>query len=446
MSPPSFFQRLFGSPGGQGRRLPGSVDRQTRKTTELCRALLSERGEASGATLARETLASYEALQGQALAEFFDILAVEFSPEPDEVARAATVYREQPGAESLIRLQEVVEPPRLELFRRINLALGGTAALVEMRRRILRARKQSPHWRGVEADLAHLLSSWFNRGFLRLERIDWRTSALVLEKLIAYEAVHEIQGWRDLRRRLAADRRCFAFFHPALPEDPIIFIEVALTRGLSDRVQPLLDPDSPVFDPARADCAVFYSITNCQEGLRGVSFGNFLIKQVAEDLGREFPRLRTFATLSPMPGFRAWLSGLAASSEEARQAALAPLLGALARPGWWQGEEAAGLEPALVRLGAHYLLHARREDEPADPVARFHLGNGARVERVNWLGDTSSAGLERSAGLMANYVYRLGEVERNHEAYVKERRVVSSARLAGLARESLLGRPGRSPA
>jgi malonyl-CoA decarboxylase len=287
--------------------------------------------------------------------------------------------------------------------------------------------KSQRHWAGIEADLAHLLGSWFNRGFLTLQRIDWRTSALVLEKLIHYEAVHEIKGWGDLHRRLEADRRCFAFFHPALPDEPIIFIEVALTRGMSERVQPLLDPDSPVVDPVSADSAIFYSITNCQKGLRGVSFGNFLIKQVAEDLGREFPRLKTFATLSPMPGFRNWL---ATAAKPAEVEAL------LALPDWQERSDAVKvLQPALTRLAAYYLQHARHNGEPLDPVARFHLGNGARLERLNWLADTSGQGMARSAGLMVNYVYRLKEVESNHEAYVKEHEVVASARLAALARE-----------
>ncbi|HEY5293102.1 MAG TPA: malonyl-CoA decarboxylase family protein, partial [Burkholderiales bacterium] len=264
-----------------------------------------------------------------------------------------------------------------------------------------------------------------------------RTPALVLEKLMQYEAVHEIQGWRDLRRRLEADRRCFAFFHPALPDEPIIFIEVALAKGMSEQVQPLLDPDSPVVDPASASAAIFYSITNCQEGLRGISFGNFLIKQVAEDLGREFPRVKTFATLSPIPGFRKWLAETAATHAE-----LAELAGALAEADWIQraGPETS-VRSELMRLCAYYLQHAKHDNEPADAVARFHLGNGARMERLNWLADSSEAGMARSAGLMVNYVYRLKDVERNHEAYANKHLVVASPGLALLARESLLARP-----
>jgi len=423
------------------------ADRNTRKTVTLCRALLSQRGEASGAAFAREVLAAYDSLQGAALEAFFDVLADEFSPDPQEVGRAADAYRKEPSQTNLVRLMHVVEPPRQELFRRLNMASGGTAALVEMRRRILPQLKSRAHWAGIEADLEHLLASWFNRGFLVLARIDWRTSALILEKLIQYEAVHAIQGWTDLRRRLQADRRCYAYFHPSLPDEPIIFIEVALTHGISDTVQPLLDVDSLVTDPARANCAIFYSITNCQDGLRGISFGNFLIKQVAEDLGREFPRLKTFSTLSPIPGFRAWLHDADTLDRLARSpgpggAALAKQLQALDEPDWHMSPDlTSALEDPLLRLCAYYLLHAKLDGEPLDAVARFHLGNGARMERLNWLADASKPGLARSAGIMVNYVYRLDEIERNHEAYANRHEVVSSAKFLVLARQCPLAGP-----
>ena len=430
MTAASFIAQLLRSVGRRAGPHAKGADRNTRKTVALCRALLSQRGEASGAALAHEALAAYDTLQGPSLERFFDILASEFSPDPEEVGRAADAYRQEPSQSNLVQLMHVVEPPRQELFRRLNMANGGTAALVEMRRRLLHQLKSPPHWAGIDADLEHLLASWFNRGFLVLQRIDWRTSAIVLEKLIQYEAVHAIQGWPDLRRRLQADRRCFAFFHPALPDEPIIFIEVALTRGISDRVQPLLDVESPVADPAQANCAIFYSITNCQEGLRGISFGNFLIKQVAEDLGREFPRLKTFATLSPIPGFRAWLHD---STQELAAApggsALVEELRAIEAPDWHTRPETRALEEPLLRLCAYYLLHAKRDGEPLDSVARFHLGNGARMERLNWLADSSRPGMARSAGIMVNYVYRLDDIEHNHEAYANRHEVVSAARL-----------------
>jgi len=433
---PSFLKRLFGAVTRGAVTVPRAAVRGAREVISLCHALLSERGEVSGARIAREALAAYQALDETALEIFFSLLLKEFSPDPSEVGKSADAYRAEPSYENFLRLQQVVESPREELYRRLNMASGGTGALIEMRRRLLRGLDDHPQWKMIESDLARLFHSWFNRGFLELRRIDWRTSALILEKLIRYEAVHEIQGWHDLRRRLQADRRCYAFFHPALPDEPIIFIEVALARGMSAKVQPLIDPDSPALDPADADCAIFYSITNCQEGLRGVSFGNLLIKQVAEDLGREFPRLKTFATLSPVPGLRKWLAGIAGEHAE-----LAALNAELEAPGWVEGKVLpAEMQKQLVRLCAYYLLRAKHGQEPLDPVARFHLGNGARLERLNWLGDTSPAGMRRSAGLMVNYVYRLDDVEQNHEAYAREHRIVASRRFEVLARESLPAR------
>lgn len=417
---------FFGWPtrlNGSGTRTPS---RAARKAILLCRNLLSERGEVSGTLLAGEALTAYHALDETSRAAFFDLLVQEFSPDPEKIARAGDAYRDEPSPVNLARLQAAVESPRQELFRRLNLAAGGTRILVELRAGLLRKLDQNPHWEPVVDDLERLLIAWFNRGFLQLRRIDWRTSALVLEKLIRYEAVHQIQGWEDLRRRLEADRRCYAFFHPALPDEPIIFIEVALTHGMADKVQPLLDPDSPVLPPEAAECAMFYSITNCQEGLRGVPFGSFLIKQVVEDVGREVPRIRKFATVSPVPGFREWL---------AENPELAALQSKLAQPKWWENQELAEeLRHELVPLCARYLLQAKHGREPLDPVARFHLRNGARLERINWLGDTSAVGMHRSAGIMVNYLYRLGDLEKNHEAYTRDYEVVAASEIESLAR------------
>ena len=432
MSATSFLRRLLG--GGSG-----SVDRRIHDLASLCEALLAERGEYTSTALARQALAAYHALDDRLRAEFFGVLAQEYAPSPEVVGRAAAAYQADPSPEQLMALQDAVESPRRELFRRLNMAPRGTATLVEMRGTLLKGLKAHPEWGAVDADLLKPLRSWFNRGFLRLERIDWRTSAMVLEKLIQYEAVHAIQGWRDLRRRLEADRRCFAFFHPQLPDEPIIFIEVALVRGMSAQVQPLLDVASPVASPAEADCAVFYSITNCQEGLRGISFGDLLIKQVAEDLKREFPHLRRFATLSPVPGFRRWLekSRVRVSVGPGGDERLA-LLARLEDPAWHLGEIPEALEKLLTRLCAGYLLLAKRDREPLDPVARFHLGNGAALERINWMGDTSEQGMSRSAGMMVNYVYWLAEVERNHERYFREQHIAASPQVEKLARESAL--------
>ena len=443
MKTPSLINRLFGPRAGRRRLAPSrAAERAARRAIELCHALISERGEVSGARVAREALAAYRGLDAAAAALFFDLLATEFSPDPRVVERCAQAYREESSQANLILLQQAVEPPRQELFRRLNMAPGGTASLVDMHRQVLHDLGANPQWLGTQADLTHLLRSWFNRGFLSMQRIDWRTSALVLEKLIQYEAVHQIQGWNDLRRRLQADRRCYAFFHPALPEEPLIFIEVALTRGMSARVQPLLDPESPVLDPASADSAMFYSITNCQQGLRGVSFGNFLIKQVVEDLGRELPRLKSFATLSPIPGLRAWLASLPRALERhPAQAEISRLASVFEAPRWFEDESLSKtLREKLLPLAAHYLLFAKEGQEPLDPVARFHLVNGARMERLNWLGDVSPTGMWQSAGMMVNYVYRLNDVDANHETYARDHTIVASRRVEQRAKESLLAR------
>jgi malonyl-CoA decarboxylase len=406
----------------------------------LCDALLAVSGEYASMTLAREALESYKALDEHGRNQFFDLLARDYSPAPEAVTQGAIAYQADPSPQTLARLQAAVEPLRRELFRRLNMAPGGTAALVEMRKELLKSLPANPQRRVIDSDLLHLFGEWFNRGFLRLERIDWRSPAIVLEKLSEYEAVHAMQGWRDLRRRLEADRRCFGFFHPQLPDEPIIFIEVALTRSMSAHIQPLLDVGSPV-TPANCDCAMFYSITNCQEGLRGISFGNLLIKQVAEELRREFPHLRRFATLSPIPGFRRWLD----QKRDERPKELAPLA-RLARPDWHLGEISDALQRMLLRLCAYYLVYAKQGDEPLDPVARFHLGNGAALERLNWMGDVSEAGMARSAGLMVNYVYWLNEVERNHERYFREHVITASPAVEKLARECVLATPAEKGA
>jgi malonyl-CoA decarboxylase len=416
--------------------LPRSAARTARKTIALCHSLLSERGEVSGSRLATEALDAYQGLDDRGRRTFFESLVREFSPDPHEVGRAGDAYRSDPSPEHLARLQKVVEPPRQELFRRLNQAPEGTRILVAMRSQVLQESDRIARLKPIAADLAHLFTSWFNRGFLVLRRIDWRTSAVILEKLIQYEAVHQIQGWHDLRRRLEADRRCYAFFHPALPDEPIIFIEVALTRGMSDKVQALLDPDSRVLDAESAEWAIFYSITNCQEGLRGVPFGSFLIKQVVEDVSKDLPRIKKFATLSPVPGFRKWLSDKApALQASSKLASFANAVANLDNPQWMEDASLrAELPRGLLPLAAYYLLHAKQNLEPLDPVARFHLKNGARLERINWLGDTSPSGLQRSAGLTANYVYKLPDVERNHELYVRERKVRASREIEALAK------------
>jgi malonyl-CoA decarboxylase len=416
------------------RRRGARTRSPVRALVDLCHALLSERGEVSGARIAAQAIAAYRALTAPEREEFFGQLMTEFSPNPDALSRALDAYRSDPSLAHLQALQSAAEPPRQELFRRLNVAAGGTSALLELRRGLLESPGARADLGAIDADLLHLLRSWFNRGFLNLRRIDWETPAVILERLIEYEGVHEIQGWHDLRRRLAADRRCYAFFHPVLPHEPLIFIEIALTRGMPDDVQSLIDPDSPVGPPDRADHAVFYSITNCQPGLRGVSFGNFLIKQVAEDLAREFPRIRNFWTLSPLPGFRDW-----AIAENRRRGVVSDeLLAALqdlTDPVRSQQHDYARVEPQAVAAAVTYLVHAKRDGRaPLDAVARFHLANGARLERVNWMGDLSPAGVRRAFGLTVNYAYRLEDVERNHEAYARDYRVIVSPSIGRVGR------------
>ena len=319
-----------------------------------------------------------------------------------------------------------------------------------MREEFLAAMGKEPSLKGVDRDFSHLLSSWFNRGFLVLRRIDWSSPAIVLEKIIRYEAVHEIGDWDDLRRRIdPVDRRCYAFFHPALTDEPLIFVEVALTEEIPGAVQPLLAPERKPVRLKDARTAVFYSISNCQQGLAGVSFGNFLIKQVVEELRRELPRLETFVTLSPVPGFLRWVQSDAVPLLPNEDRAL---LGFLADPNWTRDEALkVQLRPLLETLAAQYFLEARSANGRArDSVARFHLGNGARLERINWLGDLSGKGLKESAGIMVNYLYDLGDIEKNHESYANQSLIISSSAVRKMLRSGgrikLPGSNGAAPA
>lgn len=418
----SILERIVGSITVSGLvRTP--AQRRADRLAKLLNTLISERGEATGAVLARRSVALYRGLDGPGRLHFFEALERDFSPDRDAVLAAAQAYHAAPTAKHLAQLQKVAEPPRQEVFRRMNMAPGGTALLLDLRRELLDSTKKRPELAAVDHDLTHLLGSWFNRGFLELRRIDWGTPALILERLIAYEAVHEIRGFPDLKRRLERDRRCFAFFHHALPDDPLIFVEVAFVNDMPSEVAPILAMESAVGDPRRARCAVFYSITNCQEGLRGISFGNFLIKQVAADLHAELPNLKVFATLSPIPGLKSWVQRrLPAGVPEDRE--------------------------TLEGLAAWYLTREWVDGHALDPVARFHLGNGARLDRINWAADTSAKGLAQSYGLMVNYVYDLGDVEKNHEEYVNRRHVVCSAGVEKLAKgvESMVVEtPSRTP-
>jgi malonyl-CoA decarboxylase len=406
-------------------RSPSAAKATLECAKQLATTLLSERGEASGALLARELHGVLRALDIGDRHDFQRFLATEFRPDKAALRAAAQRYLADDTAEAAAALARSADPPRQELLRRMNMASGGTGALIAMRSEIKARLGAEPELKLLDADLRHLFASWFNRGFLELRRIDWQSPAAVLEKLIAYEAVHAIKGWDDLRRRLAPDRRCFAFFHPALPGEPLIFVEVALVKGLATSMAPLLsqDVEAGASMALRADTAIFYSISNCQDGLRGVSFGNFLIKQVVEELHAEFPQLQRFSTLSPVPGFRRWLTQQLAE-EGNPDAALLP---ELARAGWWHDRERSEpLRAALMRLCAAYLTRPASPGNRIDPVARFHLGNGARLERINWLGNTELHAIQESFGIMVNYLYDQDSIESNHEAFVRSGSIVRS--------------------
>jgi malonyl-CoA decarboxylase len=415
---------------------------KVRRLIVSCKKLLTERGEAAGVSLAKITLDLYRNLDKKDQAPFFAALLAGFSPDPMRVLAASKAYAAEPSAATLAQLSIAAEPPRQELLRRLNRAPGGTATILHMRERLLELKREQRELDAVDWDLHHLLSSWFNPGFLQVVRVDWRAPAYLLEQIIAHEAVHEIRGWNDLRRRLEVDRRCFAFFHPALPVEPLIFVEVALMDRMADAVLPLLEAESTSNDSSRATTAVFYSISNCQPGLRGVSLGTFLIKDVVDVLSREFPRLKVFCTLSPVAGFAAWLGALIKRGHAEQSKALAPAVKAVVAELGTDVAKIAGepdcverlasLKEPLTQLCAAYLLHRADGSEAAeDPVARFHLNNGATLERINWLADTSKKGLRESLGLMVNYLYEPRAIEGNHEKFVRGE-IVASRRVRGL--------------
>jgi len=386
-----------------------------------CRRLLSARGEANSAAHAATALQQYQHLSEPAQLRFFEHLDEDFGLNPAHVLDTAQRYAAEPTAQTLMRLTAATEPPRQELLRRLNRAPGGTALIVQMRRQLLRVLPQHLHLAAVEADFFHLLSSWFNPGFLEMQQVDWNSPAQLLEKIIQHEAVHAIDGWDDLRRRLQPDRRCFAFFHPQLPAEPLIFVEIALVQEMPAAIAPLIEKAAQPAEPGRFKVATFYSISNCQPGLRGVSLGNFLIKRVAERLHAEFPSIRTFCTLSPMPGFARWLGDVDAEAAELKsvRAKLQLALDTLQdRGGTTEPPSAAGNREALLALASIYLRLAS-PTAAGDPVAKFHLGNGARLQRINWAGDLSKNGLRQSYGMMVNYLYDLAKVEEYHQQFLE---------------------------
>jgi malonyl-CoA decarboxylase len=426
----AYFSDLLATISERGRILlrrasPSEEKPDADGLAELCEALLSGRGEASGTAMAREVLDHYQDLDTDGRLTFFKALVRDFGPDRKRLETAIETWRATPNDDDTSDLHFASEPRRQELIRRLNRAPNGTSDLVAMRADLLKLMNGHKDLAALDRDVVHLLSSWFNRGFLVLRRIDWSTPANILEQIIRYEAVHEISDWDDLRRRIdPADRRCYAFFHPALIDAPLIFVEVALTETIPSAIAPLLAVDRQPVPTDRARTAVFYSISNTQRGLGGISFGNFLIKQVVEELRRELPKLDTFVTLSPVPGFMHWLNKTDEVTEEDRAA-----LKLLDEPKWFENPEmVAQLRGVLEPIAAHYFLKARTsKGRLIDPVARFHLGNGARLERINWLGDLSPKGLRESASIMVNYLYRLEDIEKNHEAYANDDEVVASS-------------------
>lgn len=446
-----FLQELLNSVAGQGRSLvdralrlkggPARLDRMD--LASLVRLLLSTRGEASGVALAREIGDRYRQSDKATRLAFLKTLTTAFDADPEDVRAAFAAYDRAPSPQSLHALHAAAEPPRQEAIRRLNLAPGNTIRLVRMREDVLDALPAHPELAPLDADFQHLFSSWFNRGFLVLRRIDWSSPAHILEKIIRYEAVHAIESWEDLRRRIdPPDRRCFAFFHPALIDEPLIFVEVALTEEIPAAIEPILAETRAPLASGDISTAVFYSISNCQRGLAGISFGNFLIKQVVEELRRELPKLSTFVTLSPIPGFRAWVERECANPaspfiQAEESAVLAGLDSDESDP---SSLEAASrvIEPLIAR----YFLDARTASgRVVDPVARFHLGNGARLERINPFADFSEKGWRESYAAMVNYLYDLASIEENHETFAIASEVIASPAIVKAAK-----RAGRAPA
>lgn len=384
---------------------------------ELLEKLMGTVGEVSGIVTARQVLDHYAELGAKEKLEFFLGIEKDFNANRELIQLAFASYDEDPSSFNLNTLSKAAEPLRHELLRRLNQTPGATHDLVAMRADLLGFLKLHPELNAVDNDFQRLFTSWFGRGFLKLQTINWSTSAAILERIIRYEAVHAIEDWDDLRSRIdPPNRRCFAFFHPALVDEPLIFVEVALTNGLPGSIEWILQEKvEPEFDESKLNTAVFYSISNCQPGLRNISFGNFLIKQVVQELQAEFPSIKTFVTLSPVPGFNRWLKS---EYDEGMES-----LGALKQEfNALQTEESTSEEQqeTLRKLVFNYLTQVKRDKYPADPVARFHLGNGASLHQVHAAADLSEKGISQSRGAMVNYLYDLSNIESNHENYAVE--------------------------
>lgn len=429
--------------------LPKSQLPRLRKKIDKC--LEGKGGEVSARTRAAELGETYSVLNEQGRRKFLELLATEYDVDNSLVENAINRRNEaEDDAErqhATTELRNLLEPPRAKLLRQFNELEEGVKFLVDLRVELIKWAKEDERLKALDQDVFRLLSSWFDVGFLDLQQITWKTPAALLEKLIEYEAVHKIRSWRDLKNRLEEDRCCYAFFHPRMPDEPLIFVEVALVNGISRNIHDLLDEKAPSGDPHKADTAIFYSISNCQKGLAGVSFGNFLIKRVVADLANNMPNLKQFCTLSPIPGFMKWLKKQANSHELGKydSAAIDPLFqedldkdtlrkilkdnAALAEKSTFKG-----FKPTIRSICAHYLVNAKRGGLAYDRVANFHLTNGARIHQINWAADLSDKGIKQSAGMMVNYLYDIPLIEKNHETYRTHSEIPVSAKVKKLLR------------
>lgn len=407
----------------RGAPMRGQED--NRSLIEICSALLSQEGEVSGLKLAATALDRYNTLTKEGRLEFFQYLNKDLDVDAQTLSSLAAKYANDKSVDTFKQMTSASEPRRQELLRRLNQPVGATDTIVQMRVDLLEACKEDPTLRRTDHDFVHLFRSWFNRGFLVLRQIDWDTPARILDKIVAYEAVHQIDDYDALRSRLSpADRKCYAYFHPSLPDEPLIFVEVALTDGVPGSIDDLLQDGRDPIDPSSFNTATFYSISNCQKGLAGISFGNSLIKHVVAEVSLQFPQIDTFVTLSPIPGLNTWL--------DAQQTD--PDLG-LAAQAVLEGRADDDTRRALA---ARYLLHAKRADgTSADPVARFHLGNGAEVHALHANADVSSNGLRQSSSVMVNYLYDLSRTEANHAQFVTESMIAASPSVQALATADL---------
>ncbi|MDA7692956.1 malonyl-CoA decarboxylase [Alphaproteobacteria bacterium] len=386
--------------------------KKSTSTKDFIDNVSSAKGEVSALGYAEILMQHCEHLSDNDLLDFFKLIRDNYEISTKDLSVAIESYKTEQSSNNLINLLKLSEPKRREIFRRCNGISRGTIRLVNIRKRLLKLLKNNSELKAVDHDMVYLFKNWFNRGFLILRPINWETPAHILEKIIAYEAVHQINSWDELRARLAPkDRRCFAFFHPAMQDEPIIFVEVALMKGIPSKIEDVLREKRDILDPEETSVAVFYSISNCQKGLAGISFGNFLIKQVANDLNLEFKNLKKFITLSPVPGFRKWIRNKSPKVDIKLEKCVT------------DEHFLKNHDLIMHHVGNYFMKSDRPDGLPNDPVARFHLGNGASLEQVNFLGDSSKNGKSLSAGIMVNYLYDLDKVEKNHELLISEKKI-----------------------